>query len=221
MLRAVLEAGLPEDPFRPALDIGCGTGMNFHLLAPWGRFVGSEASGELFAAGFERPDRPVVQSRGEALPFADGSLGLCTFFDVLEHIEREDAFLSEVERVLRPGGFVFLTVPAHRWLWSRHDEVLHHRRRYVRRELADVLERNGFEILRLIHTMFTILPAVAAYRGLSGLLSGGKGKESTYLELPWPLPGLLTLVLRAEAQWLRRFEFPTGTSLFALARKRG
>ena len=97
LLADMLGWGVPADPERPALDLGCGTGSNFALLAPYGRFFGSEVEPSLWADGRPRPGRPVLLARGEALPFADSSLGLCTFFDVLEqffHILRR--YLAEV-----------------------------------------------------------------------------------------------------------------------------
>jgi len=221
LLADLLRWGVPEDASRPALDLGCGTGANFGLLAPYGRFFGSEVEGSLWAEGRERPSRPVLLARGERLPFADGTFGLCTFFDVLEHVEAEDAFLTEMRRVLRPGGRVFLSVPAYKFLWSDHDVSLHHFRRYTRGSLRDALTRNGFEVVRITYAMATIFPLVAGYRLLSKLRPGTGDAQASYVEAPEWLNRLLTKVVSSEGAWLERADLPFGTSLFALARRPG
>jgi SAM-dependent methyltransferase len=219
LLRTLLERHVPRDPGRPALDIGCGTGANFELLAPWGRFVGTEVSHELFRPGRARPSRPVVLARGEELPFADSTFELCTFFDVLEHVGPEDRFLSEVVRVLRPGGVVLLSVPAYMFLWSAHDVSLHHHRRYVRRTLTASLARNGLEPRRVTYAMASILAPVAAVRLLSRFGIGRRTAGATYVRTPAPAAKVLEWLLAGEALWLRRADLPFGTSLLAIARK--
>ncbi len=63
------------------------------------------------------------------LPMRSGSIDLVVAFDVLEHILDDAAALREVERVLRPGGCLLVTVPADMDLWSAHDEAVGHVRR--------------------------------------------------------------------------------------------
>jgi SAM-dependent methyltransferase len=221
LFAAVLARGVERDPDRPGLDIGCGTGRNFELLAPYGRFVGTEITTELYRAGATRPPRPVVIADGESLPFPDASLSICTFFDVLEHVGPEDRFLLEVRRVLGPGGVVLLSVPAYMFLWSDHDVSLRHHRRYVRSTLTDSLTRNGFEVLRMTYAMASILPLVAAYRMMSRALPRRGEPRSSYVATPSVLNRLLVRVLGLEARWLSWGDMPFGTSLFALARKPG
>ena len=218
IIRSLLERHVPRDATRVGVDLGCGTGSHFELLAPWGRFVGTEVTSELYGVG-DPPGRPVCLARGEALPFADASVGLCTLFDVLEHIESEDAALTEIRRVLRPQGLVLLSVPAYMFLWSSHDESLHHYRRYVARTLRDALERNGLEVIRLTYAMASILPPVALVRWATRNRQGTADAQASYVPTPEPFHSMLTGLLGLEARWLRVGNFPFGTSLFALARK--
>ena len=62
---------------------------------------------------------------------------VCT--DVLEHVEADREALTGIARKLKPGGRILITVPAHPWLWSAHDVVNHHKRRYTRRTLKAVI----------------------------------------------------------------------------------
>jgi SAM-dependent methyltransferase len=219
LLTNLLRWGVPADSERAGLDLGCGTGSNFELLEPFGRFVGSEVEASLWSGGRPKPSRPVLLARGEALPFVNESFGLCTFFDVLEHIEREDAFLREIRRVLRPGGWAFLAVPAYKFLWSDHDVSLHHYRRYDRPGLVDSLTRNGLEIVRVTYAMATIFPLVAGFRLLSRLRPPTGDAQASYVDTPGFLNRLLTKLLASEGAWLKRADLPFGTSLFALARR--
>lgn len=219
LLEALLRWGVPPDPARPALDVGCGTGANFALLAPYGRFYGSEISLEACGNGATRPSRPVLLARGEALPFADASLGLVTMFDVLEHVAAEDVFLTEVRRVLRPGGLLLLSVPAYKFLWSEHDVSLHHQRRYVRGSLLASLQRNAFRPVRVTHAMASIFLPVAAVRWWGRLFPSRSGAHSSYVPTPGALGSLLTGALKLEAAWLGRADLPFGTSVLALASK--
>lgn len=219
LLAAMLRRDVAPDGARRGLDIGCGTGSNFALLAPYGRFFGTEIVREACAAGEERPPRPVVLARGEQLPFADGTLGLCTMFDVLEHVAAEDRLLREVHRVLRPGGRLLVSVPAYAFLWSDHDVSLHHQRRYVRGMLRDSLARNGFRPRRVTYAMASILLPVAAVRWMSNLLPRGRTPRSTYVPTPEPFNTGLAAILRLEAAWLMRADLPFGTSVLALAEK--
>lgn len=218
LLSAMLRSGVPVDRERRGLDIGCGTGANSEILEPYGRFVGSDVSAELTRSGCPRPAHPVLLAKGEALPFADGAFGLCTFFDVLEHIDDEDAFLKEVRRVLQPGGFVLLSVPAYPFLWSEHDVSLHHRRRYLPRMLRDVLTRNRFVVIRLTHGMASVFPLIVGYRLLARWKPGRRPPQTSYVRTPALLNRLLSALLELEACWLRRQGLPFGTSLLCLAR---
>ncbi len=219
LLAAMLRRGVAPSNARRGLDVGCGTGSNFEILRPYGRFFGSEVTGELFGGGRPRPARPVFLARGEAIPVGPGSLGLVTFFDVLEHIEDDVGFLVEVRRVLEPGGLVLLSVPAYPFLWSDHDVGLHHKRRYVRRTLEAAVRASGLEVVRVTYGMTTMFPLIAGWRLLTRPLPKRGPARASYVTTPGPLNALLGGILRAEAFALERVNLPFGTSLFCLARK--
>ena len=201
------------------LDAGCGTGNNLVHLARYGRAVGVDLSQE--ALVFCRT-RGVAAARAGllALPFRDGCFDCVTSFDVIYHrwVEDDAAAVREMARVLKPGGVLLVRVPALRILWGAHDEAVHSRHRYTRGELRRLLEGAGLRVVRATYANSLLLPLVAARRGLDRL-TGREGSDVGFLPAPleWTFHGLL----KAEALWVRRFSFPLGSSVFALARKAG
>jgi len=201
------------------LDAGCGTGNNLRHLAHYGRALGVDLSEEALA--FCRT-RGVAAARAGllALPFPDARFDCVTSLDVIYHrwVEDDAAAVREMARVLRPGGLLLLRVPALRQLWGAHDEAVHSRHRYRRGEVRRLLEGAGLNVLRATYANSVLLPLVAARRALDRL-TGRHGSDVGFL--PGPLEWAFRSVLLAEARWVKRFSFPLGSSVFALARKPG
>ncbi|HXC17167.1 MAG TPA: class I SAM-dependent methyltransferase, partial [Holophagaceae bacterium] len=115
------------------LEIGCGTG--FVLRGIRDALPSAEVSGsEIFTSGLSYASHraggaALFQMDARRIPFRN-HFDLIGAFDVIEHIEDDEAVLSEMLRALRPGGGVLLTVPQHRWLWSPVDVFAGHARRY-------------------------------------------------------------------------------------------
>ncbi len=146
-----------------ALDIGAAGGGNTRVLREHGwDAVALEYGADGAAVAHERG---LATMRGDAtsLPIADDSLDLVVAFDLLEHLHDDDAAVSEVRRVLRPGGTYLVAVPADPRLWSSHDVAVDHVRRYTREGLVDLLDRGGFEV-RDVRSWNVLLRPVVAMR---------------------------------------------------------
>lgn len=149
------------------LEVGCGTGFVLGGLRerfPRLRLVG----GEPFLAGLEVarrrvPDAELVQLDAAALPFRE-EFDAAGAFDVLEHLDDDEAALAQLREALVPGGGLVVTVPQHRWLWGPADEFAHHRRRYDRRALVERVRRAGFEVVRTTSFVSLLLPLLVASR---------------------------------------------------------
>ena len=158
-----------------------------------------------------------------SLPF-NNDYEVIGIFDVLEHIEDDERALAEMNRALKAGGKLILTVPAHKFLWSRHDEASHHKRRYSRMELIAKLERCGFTVNKATYYVFFCFPVLAAMRLLSKLFRNKK-HEKDNIKISLELKTIAVVndaflaSLRLEKYLIRHLNLPFGASLLVLAAK--
>lgn len=210
---------------RQILDVGCGTGTMLTHLAPYGKAQGIDIDEEAVGYCHERGLLDVRLGAAEKLPFADGSFDLVTALDVVEHLDDDVAALREMRRVLRPGGELLVTVPAHRFLWGDQDEVNLHKRRYVAAEVRDRLTSAGFEVQRVSHINAFLFPPIAGIRLLRRLENRIRPRTTHKSDFNYPAPRplnfLLASIFGAEAQIVRHTDLPIGVSILALARKPG
>ena len=213
-----LRSGIPDAP-EEILEVGCGTGAFLADLArvyPGARARGVEpSSGARDAA--RRLGCDVVEGVFDALPASDESIDLVVALDVLEHCESEAAALSEAYRVLRPGGHLLLTVPAMPSLWSSHDTVNGHYRRYTAGTLRAAVDLVPLETRRITYFDTLLLPFGAAARTV-GRVMRWEGPIGVGTPVP-PLNRALLAVFRSERALLRRGNLPRGMSLLLLATK--
>lgn len=145
------------------LEIGCGTGFVISAISK--RFVEVKVIGsEYFEEGLvyarqRLPNAEFMQMDARHIPY-ESEFDAIGVFDVLEHIEEDGVVLQQIFKALKPGGFVFITVPQHRWLWSVVDDYACHERRYDAKELHQKACKVGFEIVRSTSFVSTLLPAM-------------------------------------------------------------
>jgi SAM-dependent methyltransferase len=198
------------------LDVGCGTGINLSYFSRYGSTVGLDISQDALRFCSQRGLSNVLQGDAERLPFEDNSFDLITALDLLEHLDDKQA-LAEFHRVLKPNGFLILTVPAFSFMWSQHDEAVHHKRRYSKRELKSVIKANGFSIYRINYwNIFLFLPIVLM-RLTKRILKNTEIKTDT-IELPNIVNKFLIYVLSIESYVIRYLNPPVGVSLVCVAK---
>ncbi len=215
--RAIADLGLP----RPArvLDAGCGSGRNMVELARLGPVTGVELSKTSVLLARAREAGDVIEGSVLAMPFDSASFDLAVSLDVIEHLQEDVDALRELRRVVAPGGSLLVTVPAYGWLWSGHDEINHHHRRYTRRSLQLAAEQAGWKQTRTTYFNSLLLPVAILLRALDRLST--KTTESS-LDLwvpPEPLNWLLERPLALEAAMIGRGgRIPAGLSLLSVFR---
>jgi SAM-dependent methyltransferase len=189
------------------------------MLEALGRFgdaVGVETDPALRARALERGLDVRVGALPDAIPLEAGRWDAVCLFDVLEHVDAEAAALAACRRLLAPGGRLFVTVPAYAWLWSRHDEVLGHRRRYTAGRLRRVAEAAGLVVERLTYFNTLLAPAIVAVR----LARAALRRPGHDLDRPAPLLNrALAACFAAEARLLRWMSPPFGISILLVARR--
>jgi SAM-dependent methyltransferase len=154
------------------------------------------------------------------LPFASASFDLITSFDVLYEraVSNDLSALQEFIRLLTPGGFLFLRLPAYDWLRGAHDEIIHTARRYTTRRIAQLLNQSGLIPVHLSYANTLLFPVAAIKRLAERLLPSREAGSDLKLETG-RLNGILQRVLAAEAPWVASRGLPFGLSVIALARK--
>ena len=202
------------------LDAGCGSGRNMIDLARHGTVTGIELSETSVARARERASGEVIEGSVLQMPFAADSFELAASLDVIEHLEDDLAALRELRRVVAPGGALLVTVPAYQWLWSGHDEINHHHRRYTRSSLLAVAREAGWEPVRTTYFNSLLLPVAIALRILDRF-SRKTTESSLDLWVPPPLLNwLLERPLALEAALIRRGgRIPAGLSLLVVLRE--
>src|SRR5206468_11686434 len=145
------------------LEIGCGTGHNLAMLARFGRVDAVELDDQARGIAERRLGRSV---KSGLLPELDGvpdrTYHLIAALDVIEHIDDDHAALAAIAAKLKPGGKLIITVPAHSWMWSAHDTLNHHRRRYSKRTLKQLVEGSPLGLEKLGYFNSLLFPVAVA-----------------------------------------------------------
>jgi SAM-dependent methyltransferase len=147
----------------------------------------------------------------------DRGYDLIGAFDVIEHIADDGAALDSIAEKLKPTGKFVMTVPAHQWMWSAHDVVNHHKRRYSKRSLKALIDASPMKLQKIGYFNSLLFPLAVAQRAASKL----RGDEDADVRLPpAPLNAALEKAFAAERYLVGRLPLPPGLSLFAVASAR-
>lgn len=200
------------------LEIGCGTGHNLAMLRAFGEVEGVEVDMEARGLAEARLGQPVSPA---PLPGLGGiperAYDLVAALDVIEHVEDDSAAMAGIAGRLKPGGKLLMTVPAHQWMWSAHDDANHHKRRYSKRALRRLLEASPLTIEKIGYFNSLLFPLAMAAR-LAGKLTGREDSDDRLP--PGPVNRLLRGIFGLERYAVGRLPLPPGLSLFAVASAR-
>lgn len=215
VILAELQRLRPDSRWGTILDVGCGDGLFFPVLSTMGDVEGVEPGG----IGIDTP----AESKGKIhrahfdAEFDPGrQFDLILMLDVLEHLDQPAQAMITVERLLKPEGTLFLTVPAYRLLWTYHDELNHHHTRFTQQTLREVTAASNLEVQRthyFFHWIFPIRIAIRVFETVARSKSGPPRIPS-----PWINKAIIE-GSKLEYRLLRKLRIPFGSSLLMVAQK--
>ena len=196
------------------LEIGCGTGHNLAMLQQYGTVDAVEIDPAARELATQRLGKAVLNA---PLPELDGikrnHYAIAGLFDVLEHVEDDVAALRSIGDCLAPGGKLLLTVPAFPWMWSAHDVVNHHQRRYTKATLAKAIAHSGLKLERMSWFNSLLFPVAA----LARIWGKATGKTDSDDNQPGAAANrILERIFSSERHLLWRIPMPPGVSLIAI-----
>lgn len=206
------------------LDIGCSSGVLLKELLDYGYSVdnlyGVDISSKAIALCQENGITNAYQMDAQNINL-DVKFDLIIASDCLEHLELDETALSNWYNLLKPTGIAMIFVPAFMSLWSNHDVVNMHYRRYTKSELNHKLKQNGFTIQRSSYWNFLLFTPVWIYRFVSRLI-GSKEKANTKgdIEEISIFNSFLQGILSVENKMLQGINLPVGVSVFSIVTKK-
>lgn len=221
LTRGILENRKIHIERKKILDAGCGTGGTASsYLGQYSRVTGCDISRIALSFCAKRNISTIAQASVTHLPFANQEFDMVVSFDVLyeQGVENDQAALAEFWQVLRPGGHLFLRLPAYNWLRSNHDQRIQTARRYTRSKVTSLLHEVGFSIRLISYANTFLFPFAVVKRILDRLLPVSKEKSDLEATPRWLNP-YLAKILASESGLITGTGLPFGLSILALAQK--
>ena len=217
VIKSFIKLQMNESSTSKVLEIGCGVGGNVDLLSQSGDYLGIDMHKPAIDYCSEKfPQFNFQCTRVEDIPqeFSSNKFDSIYILDVLEHIDDQRAILKSTQNYLTQNGKILLTVPAFEFLWSPHDDFVHHVRRYTKSGLKKTLEEAGYKVERISYFNSILFPLALIQRLGMRLM---KKKLSTHLSTP---PVVVNWVFRVvfaqEALILNHTNLPIGLSIIVV-----
>jgi len=201
------------------IEIGAGTGSIMRSIINEGYknvSVGEiHGNGLVYAKGYGV--RNLFQFDVLRSPFKEhfDAIGM---FDVIEHLSDDRKAIKESHRMLSRGGRLFITVPAHMWLWSTIDESSGHKRRYSIKNVNNLLKDNGFKIIKSKYFFSCLIPFLLFRKLLNP--KTGDDRRGQGLEIGRYANLILDSLVKTEDRLLGSLNIPFGGSILVIGEKK-
>jgi SAM-dependent methyltransferase len=201
------------------LNVGCGPGRSSEYLSKFGKVTSIEYDKFCCEFASEKTGLEIINGSITELPFSDNSFDLVCAFDVIEHVEDDQLAINELKRVTKNESLILITVPAFMSLWSHHDVINHHFKRYKIKEVNQLFDstNNGNKVFDTYFNSFLFLP-IYFFRKVSNLLKLGQKRKGSGSDFEAFKPGILNTILYKvmsfESGFInRKKKFPFGVSI--------
>lgn len=211
---------LPRDT--KILDIGCSGGV---LL------LDLKNAGFTNVTGLDFSEDAIQQCKNKGLTnvyvmdahfpgFKDEEFDYIISSDCLEHLEKDEVALGNWNKILKKGGSGLIFVPAYMSLWSEHDVINYHFRRYTREELVRKVKGAGFEITKASYWNFAMFFPAWLYRKIRNTTKNANTKPEDHMDKFNPLANnILKGWMKLEDVFFRSTGFATGVSVMVAMKK--
>jgi len=199
------------------LDVGCGSGAMLGFLKKYGQVYGLDASKKAVSICKRLGYFDVKCCLADKMSYSDSSFDIVVLSDILEHVEEDRAVLQEAGRVLKSNGIALITVPASQKLWSKNDEVLHHKRRYSRQQLKQLAD--GFKVRKVSYIHFLQYFPVRFFKSLRGSKIEWEASGEGRTVRGRIVGSLLKAYSLMESSLIKYFNLPIGVGLIMVLEK--
>lgn len=201
------------------LDIGCGSGLMLKDLEEIGKVYGLDSSDEAIKFSSQKFNGIIKKgSLPDDIPYPNERFDIITVLDVLEHIEKDKESIGKIKNLLKDNGIFVITIPANMYLWSNHDNIHNHLRRYTKDDLYKKIILSGFKIEKISYYNSLLYIPIYLARKFNNIFR--KNKVSSDLKLPCKVVNfILKTIFSLEEKYLGKFNFSQGVSLIAVCRK--
>jgi SAM-dependent methyltransferase len=218
---------LKSGPDFRILDAGCGTGQMLKHLEELGDATGIDTSARATAFAQSRGVKSLVRGSITAVPFPDATFDCVVALDVIEHVEDDLGIVKALHDVTKPGGHLIVTVPAYKLLWSEHDDINHHKRRYTAPQVRQLIEAAGYTVNRVTYCNTLFFAPIFAIRKFKNVLRRVRTSNGTHVEglnsdlgdYPEVMNEAAFRIMQAENRLMRHMNLPFGVSILAVAER--
>lgn len=216
IIKKILSKHIKKRKDNKILEIGVGTGGNIQILSEYGEYFGIESS--MVAKEIlkhKNKNKNIIYGFYPEKKYKE-KFDIITLFDVLEHIEEDETALKSIYDNLSENGKLIITVPAFNFLWSNHDVIHHHKRRYNKKELKEKIEKAGFTISKISYFNFFLFPLVLITRLIKKVLKLELKEEEISSNI---VNNILKKIFLLETKIINNFNLPFGSSIIVVCKK--